>query len=234
MNNKKVFLFLFLILITAMIGVLNIKVTTKQGVNYHVYELEIPIYLKVLNFYDRHFNYKWLVNRITKNLETKEEKVIQIFKWTHENIRPQPKSLPIMDDHVWNVYLRGYGINENFNDLFTTLCSYVGLDSVFISLKSNDSSPSIQVSFIKLGKGWVLLDPYHGGYIINKDGGLATIEDINGENWRLQKIGSAEISDSFYGPYLENLPDIGDVGLNRANTQSPVNRLLFFVRKNIF
>lgn len=113
--------------------VLNIKVTTKQGVNFHVSEIELPLYLKILNFYDRHFNYKWLAERITKRLETKEEKVFRLFQWTHETIQPQPKSLPIMDDHVWNVYVRGYGVSDNFHDLFTTLCNYIGVDGFFLS-----------------------------------------------------------------------------------------------------
>jgi len=99
--RNKIFVISFLLILIFMIGVgLNIKVITKQGVNYHVSEIELPLYLKVLNFYDRHFNYKWLAKRITNNLETKEEKVFRLFQWTHETIRPQPESLPVMDDHV--------------------------------------------------------------------------------------------------------------------------------------
>jgi len=210
-----------------MIGVgLNIKVITKQGVNYHVSEIELPLYLKVLNFYDRHFNYKWLAKRITNNLETKEEKVFRLFQWTHETIRPQPESLPVMDDHVWNIYVRGYGVSDNFHDLFTTLCNYIGVDSFFLWLEVKENR-NLPMSFVRLDRGWVIFDPYKGVYFFNNNGEWATVEDINKKKWEMKKIGSAEISDSFYKPYLENLPIIGDMGLERANTQSPFNRLLF-------
>ena len=225
--RNKIFVISFLLILIFMIGVgLNIKVITKQGVNYHVSEIELPLYLKVLNFYDRHFNYKWLVERLTKNQETKEEKVFRLFQWTHETIRPQPESLPVMDDHVWNIYVRGYGVSDNFHDLFTTLCNYIGVDSFFLWLEVKENR-NLPMSFVRLDRGWVIFDPYKGVYFFNNNGEWATVEDINKKKWEMKKIGSAEISDSFYKPYLENLPIIGDMGLERANTQSPFNRLLF-------
>lgn len=215
-------------------AVLNIQVITKQGINYKVSEIKLPLYLKVLNFIDRHFNYKWLTERITKNLETKEDKIFRLFEWTHRTIQRQPESLPIMDDHVWNVYVRGYGIDDNFNDLFTTLCNYIGVDAFFLNLKIKESDRDLGNSFVKLEKGWVLFDPYNGVYFLNKLGSWATITEINEQNWKLEQLGSTEISESFYKPYLKNLPNIGDMGLNRANTQSPINRLLLAIQRISF
>ena len=233
MRNKILFLSFLLLLFFAMAAVLNTKSITKQGINYHVSAIEIPLYLKVLNFYDRHYNYKWLAKRITKSLETKEEKVFRLFQWTYETIQPQPKSLPVMDDHVWNVYVRGYGVSDNFHDLFTTLCNYVGVDGFFFWVKAKDSG-HIGMSFVKLEKGWVLFDPFRGGYFVNKLGSRATIEEINQHNWKLEKLIPAEISESFYSPYLENLPILDEIGLVRANTQSPMNRLLLAIQKMDF
>ncbi|MBT5631574.1 MAG: hypothetical protein HOJ13_02480 [Nitrospina sp.] len=230
--RNKILILSFLLLLTLTVGaVLNIKLITKQGVNYHVSEIEIPLYLKVLNFYDRHFNYKWLVERLTKNQETKEEKVFRLFQWTHETIQRQPESLPIMDDHVWNVYVRGYGVEDNFHDLFATLCNYIEVDGAFIRLNSKNSKIQLGMSVIKLEKGWVLFDPYRGGYFLNKLGTWATIEDINQNNWKLEKLGTTEISESVYTPYFQNLSSMDDIGLVRANIQSPVNRLLKAVQQ---
>ena len=67
MKNKIFALSIILILTLILGALLNIKTTTKQGINYHVTEVELPLYLKLLNFYDRHFNYKWLAEHITKN-----------------------------------------------------------------------------------------------------------------------------------------------------------------------
>jgi hypothetical protein len=230
MKNKIFIISLLLLLLLAMITVFNMKAITRQGINYHVTEIEIPLYLKVLNFFDRHFNYKWLAKRITNNQQTKEEKVFRLFQWTHETIQPQPESLPVMDDHVWNVYVRGYGVSDNFQDLFTTLCNYIGVDSFFLWLKAKDNG-TFPMSFVKLDRGWVMFDPYKGVYFFNSNGEWATVEDINKKNWEMKKIGSAEISDSFYKPYLNNLPNIDKVKLGRANTQSPFNRLLMAIQQ---
>jgi hypothetical protein len=233
--KHKVLIPSFLLILIIIAGVaLNLKVITKQGVNYKVSEIELPLYLKILNFYDRHFNYRWLVNRITKNLEKKEDKLFRLFEWTYHNIQPQPESLPIMDDHVWSVYVRGYGIDENFNDLFTTLCNYIGVDAFFLNLKIKESDRDLGISFVKLEKGWVLFDPYNGVYFFNNLGSWATIAEINEQNWRLKQLGATEISESFYRPYLKDLPNIGDVVLNRANTQSPINRLLLVIQRISF
>jgi len=230
--KNKIFALSIILILTLMLGaLLNIKGTTKQGVNYHVTEVELPLYLKLLNFYDRHFNYKWLVQHITNDLETKEEKVFRLFQWTHETIRPQPKSLPIMDDHVWNIYVRGYGVSDNFHDLFTTLCNYIGVDAFILKLNSNDSELYIIMSVVKIKKGWVLFDPHKGIYFLNKMGGWATIEEINNQNWKLEKLSPTEIPESFFKPYLDKLPSIDNIGLKRANTQSPVNRLLLAIQR---
>ena len=72
--------FLAFLLFTASLAlVLNISVTTKRGSNYIVTKIELPLYLKLLNFFDRHFNYKLLVKQIIGHLKTPEEKVFRLF-----------------------------------------------------------------------------------------------------------------------------------------------------------
>ena len=201
------------------------KVTTGQGINYKVSRIELPLYLKLLNFYDRHFNYKWLTNRITGHLNTKEEKIFKLFQWTHETIRQQPSDLPIMDDHVWNVYVRGYGVSDNFHDLFTTLCNYAGAEGFFLPIYIENSTKRINLSFINIERGWVVFDPYNGIYFENKAGDWATTLEIKKQNWKTAKLKPNDISEPYYKPYLEVLPEIKKIGFTRANTQSPLNRL---------
>ena len=85
--------------------------------------------------------------------------------------------------------------------------------------------------FVKIKKGWVLFDPYKGIYFSNKMGEWATIEEINNQNWKLEKLSPTEIPESFFKPYLDKLPSIDNIGLTRANTQSPVNRLLLAIQQ---
>ena len=243
MRRKLIILSVTLLLTLAIGAILNIKVTTSQGINFRVSKIELPLYLKVLNFFDRHFNYMWLAKRITQNLDTKEEKVFKLFKWTHETIQPQPAKLPIMDDHVWNVYVRGYGVSDHYHDLFSTLCNYIGIPGIFLKIKAKDSGNLLDLSFVKIGNDWIVFDPYRGVYFLNKLGEWATLEEINEQNWKLAKLGSieisdsfythvtGEISDSFYRPYFEAMPDIEAVSLTRTNIQSPINRLQFQLKQ---
>ena len=86
MRRKLIILSATLLLTLATGAILNIKVYTSQGINYRVSNIELPLYLKMLNFFDRHFNYMWLAKHVTQNLDTKQEKVFKLFQWTHETI----------------------------------------------------------------------------------------------------------------------------------------------------
>jgi len=220
---------IIILLFLCSIALLNKKVTILRGVDYKVSRITLPLYLKVLNFYDRHYNYKWLAKRITGHLDTREDKILRLFHWTHETIKPQPESLPIMDSHVWDVYVRGYGVSDNFHDLFSTLCNYIGADAFFTALYVGDTR-SINMSFVRIKRGWVVFDPYNGIYFRNNTGDLSTIEDINEQDWHIVKLSQTDISKANYEQYIvENLPRIEKLGssLLRANTQSPINRIRF-------
>ena len=218
-----------ILLFLCSIALLNKKVTILQGVHGKVSRITLPLYLKVLNFYDSHLNYKWLANQITGHLDTKEDKILRLFHWTYETIKPQPESLPVMDSHVWDVYIRGYGNSANFHDLFSTLCNYIGADAFFTTLDSKDTDSNLDLSFVRIKRGWVMFDPYNGIYFRNNTGDLTTIEEMNEQGWHIVKLAQTDISEAYYKKYFENLPNIEKIGsrLLRANTQSPINRLRF-------
>ncbi len=220
---------IIILLFLCSIALLNKKVTSLRGVDYKVSRTTLPLYLKVLNFYDRHYNYKWLAKRITGHLDTREDKILRLFHWTHETIKPQPESLPVMDGHPWDVYVRGYGVTANFHDLFSTLCNYIGADAFFTALYVRDTR-SINMSFVRIKRGWVVFDPYNGIYFRNYTGDLATIEEISEQDWHIVKLSQTDISKASYEQYIiENLPRIKRLSsrLTTANIQSPINRLRF-------
>ena len=223
-----VLIFIFLLFLCS-IALLNKKVTMLQGVDYKVSRITLPLYLKVLNFYYRHYNYKWLANQITGHLDIKEDKILRLFHWTHETIKPQPESLPIMDGHVWDIYIRGYGTRANFHDIFSTLCNYIGTDAFFTVLNSKGRGRDIMLSFVRIKRGWVAFDPHRGIYFRNHTGGLATIEEMHEQDWHIVTLAQTDISKAYCKQYFdENLPPmiekIGS-GFTRANTQLPINRL---------
>lgn len=222
--------FIFLILF-GIIAILNVKVTTREGINYQWQTIEIPLYLKVLDFFDRHYNYKWLVKKITDNSKQEEEKVLKIFEWTHKNIKKVPEGYPVIDDHVWHIIVRGYGADDQSSDVFTTLCNYAGVDAFFSWVYVKDRSSRIPLSFVKVNERWNVFDPYNGVYFKNREKGLASIEDISKGDWLVEGVDKIKKPDIDYTMYLKNLPSLKEIGLKRANIQSPINRLRYEIKK---
>lgn len=230
MKRKLLFGAKSLIVIIVFVFLLNIKVSTKQGINFKVYTLKIPLYLKTLDFFDRHYNYKWTVQRIIGNSKTDEEKVLKIFKWTYENIKKAPEGYPVIDDHVWHIIIRGYGVTDQFSDVFTTLCNYANIEAFYGLVFTKDRSSCIPISFIKVDKRWAVFDPYGGVYFKNRQGGLADIQEIMKGDWKESSLIGKE-SGVDYAGYFKNLLPVTEVGFKRANTQSPIKRLKYEIKK---
>jgi len=216
------------IVITA---ILNVEVNTKQGIDYKVSVIKIPLYLKLLDFFDRHYNYKNLVERITSGATTDEQKVFSLFEWTYNHIKPQPKGLAVVDDHAWHIIVRGYGVDDQSSDVFTTLCNYAGIDAFFGWVEGENALPRISLSFVKIDGGWRVFDPYNGVYFKNNEKGLADIVEIDKGDWLTEGIDSSAKPGIDYALYLKNIKPIKIVGFTRSNTQSPFNRLKYEIRK---
>jgi hypothetical protein len=214
-------------LIAGAAALFNIETTTRQGINFEVSVIKIPLYLKVLDFFDRHYNYQNLVRKIINPSDSREERVIKIFCWTYNNIKRVPAGYPVVDDHVWHIIVRGYGLSDQSQDVFTTLCNYAGIDAFFESIYTKDGALVKPLSFVRLDRGWRVFDVYEGVYFKNKHGGLASIEEIKNQNWIIFDAMGLNKQNLDYAKCLENLPLIKDIGLRRANIQSPFKRLLF-------
>lgn len=229
--RKKIFLLLLFCSFIIIGAILNINVTVKQGINYHVYTTRIPLFLKIVDFIDRHYHYKQLIKSIVYDGNDKQERIMKIFAWTHKNIRKQPEALPVIDDHVWNIIVRGYGVADQSSDVFTTLCNYAGAEAFFSFIFNKNKNSMIPLSFVKLNSRWSIFDPYYGVYFKNNDGILADTREIKERNYKLRYIeGIKNYTD--YEAYFENIPDnISVTGLERAQIQSPFRRFIFEVKK---
>lgn len=214
--------------LSIIVVLLNVEVTSLQGVNYKVSVIRMPLYFKILDFFDRHYNYKLLTRRIIGNAGTDDEKVSKLLDWTYANIRKVPDGFPVIDDHVWHTIIRGYGVDDQSNDVFTTLCNYAGLEAFYQEIFTKDRRESTTLSFVKVSGKWHVFNPYYRLSFKNRRGAPADLDEIRrGE----RAIVSAEMPALDYGPFLDNIPDIKKAGLTRATIQSPLNRFLFELKK---
>ena len=98
------------ILIILALAFLNKETTRKIGINYELFEYEIPIYLKIFDFYNRHYNYKYLAKNIVNNSNDKKDTIINTTRWIHQNIKQIP---PGVDGVVEIFAEKGPGLYSN-------------------------------------------------------------------------------------------------------------------------
>jgi len=228
---KKIVLVSVISIFVVALIILNLNVTTRQGVNYEWQTIKIPLYLKVLGFIDRHYNYKTLVKKITEDAKSETEVALKLFEWTHRNIRKVPKDFPVIDDHVWNIIIRGYGANDQSSHVFTTLCNYAGLKAFYSWAYTKEKTKRIPLSYVGLGGKWVVFDPYSGIYFKNKNSAIASINELKDGDWVVISTLGAEKPAYDYKEFFVNLPDLKDITLNRSSIQSPLKRLIFEVKR---
>ena len=185
---------------------------------------------------DRHYNYKWLVGRILDDQKEESEKAKAIFYWTATHIKSQPLELDIVDDHVWHIIVRGYGVADQAADVFATLSNYAGLKGFILILKGSSANvPNrIRISAIYFDGTWHLSDPYRYITFENSKGEWATINEIVSGDWEAKSYkDSDDIKDLLnYQNYFQSLDAIdfnACYGGSRSSIQDPVSRLLNFL-----
>jgi len=228
-KNSKKFLIALTLIVICVFFILNLEVTYYQGVNYKVTSVKIPFYIKAIDFLSRNYHYKDILRGVIDSSESEEEKALKLFHWSHENIRPVPSGFPVIDDHVWHIIIRGYGTDDQVSDVFTTLCNYAGIRAFFTWVSSSEAGKKIPLSFVEIKGKWFIFDPFHCVYFIDINGKLADIETIRLGRYSLSTGKDAVVTD--YSKYITNLPLLRNTGFTRASIQSPLNRLLYEIKK---
>jgi len=207
------------------VGISASVVTTRQGVNFKVSTREIPLYIKVSDFFHRHYQYRMLAREITQGLGSDPERALAVFEWTRRNIRRTPEGWPVADDHVLNIIIRGYGLNDQMADVFTTLSTYVGVPAFWRVQWFSTGQKSI-LSFARVEGRWVVFDVENGLAFRNKQGALASVQEIAADPC-LVKLAAESVS-CFAGFVPPRVPDV-----IRAEQQMPWPRLVYEVRQSI-
>lgn len=224
MIRKILIFFLILGIITV---ILNLPVTTKQGIDGIVRTFKIPLYIKIIEFLDRDYWYRILAEEITRGSVTDKEKVMAIFNWVIDNIHKPPKGFVIFDDHVLNIIMRRYGARDQMADVFTTLCVYSGVPAFwrFESLRKGERFHYIEVSYVLLDNKWRVFDVSRNTFFLNKDGEIASLEDI------LSDISIVQNKEVPYEDYFKNLKPINKNFISKEQKQMPLFRIIYEIQR---
>lgn len=213
-------------------GLTTAKATTRQGVNFEVSTLEIPLTLKAMDFLNRHAHYRRLAREITRGRHSDQERVLAVFQWTRQHIPPTPKELPVIDDHVWHIIIRGHGLSDQMADVFTTLSTYAGVPAFWKFVKVAPGGSIVTMSFAKVDDRWVAFDIAEGLVFADAQGRLIAIETLAADPALVKTVtGDRAPGGVPYGDYVKSLRPFTPPDVLRAEQQMPWPRAAFELRR---
>ena len=214
------------------LSALNAPVLTRQGVNFTVSAKRVPFYIKAVDFLHRHYQYRLLAEEITHGLATDEERVMAVYHWTRHHIRPTPPGWPIVDDHILDIIIRGYGVDDQMADVFCTLATYAGVPAFWKNLKPVEGVPTLSLSFAKVDGTWAAFDVAHNLIFADQQGRLVPVEILANDPDLAEAIaGTIRLGGLSYVRYLQTLQPFTVPDVLRAQQQMPWPRLRYEVRR---
>jgi hypothetical protein len=163
--------------VVGLIGVANLEVTTRQGLNFEVSTHRLPLYLKAVQFIERSEEYQQIAEEVTHEATSDPDRVLKVFDWTRRRLRLTPEGWPIVDDHVLNIIIRGHAVNDQYADVFATIATYAGVPA-FWSKVPFQRRPGVILSFALVEGRWRVFDVANGVVFRTPAGDLATLADI--------------------------------------------------------
>ena len=217
------------IIIAAIAALVLVQVPTKQGINYVVRTYKIPLYIKIMEYIDRDYNYRRIVREITDGKAADADKVLAIFNWCVQHVKPQPAKLPIVDDHQYNIIIRGYGVNDQCEDIFALLCIYAGFESFYKGFASVDGK-NFHLSLVKIHGAWHPFSAYYAA-CAHKDGKFLSVDDLESDPILMEQF-VRQIPGLDAKNFAEQLKRTEfKASSMRVLGQSPFGRLKFYIEK---
>ncbi len=217
-----------LAVVLAMVGFAHWPTTMRYGVNYQPFSRQIPLYQKALDFISRDLQARQLTSEVMAGAVNQTDRALKAFDWVGRNIRPVPDGLPIVDDHVWNIIVRGYGADDQRLEVFTLLTSYGCCPATVVRLDGQGgNSIDVAVAFVD-GQPRVF-DVLRGLMFRSKAGDLATVDELLRQPDLIAAVSHGLAPHGVpYERYLSDLADFRPV-FARMERQRPWLRLKYEV-----
>ena len=146
-----------------LLGISQWPVHFRAGMNHRVQVYTVALYLKLARFVARDLEYRHLVHELTAGITDDETKTVRLYAWVRGHIHSgTPAELPVVDDHVWSIIVRGYGEPDQLADVLATLCVYSGIPAVSTALAPPGGRPLHSITMVYVRGHWCPVDPFYG------------------------------------------------------------------------
>lgn len=211
------------------VGLMMAPATTRQGVNFTVTTHQLPLYLKLLSFMDRHYQYRYIAQQVTAGLSSDRERAARLLDWTRRQIHPTPPGLPVVDDHILHIIIRGYGEPDQMADVFTTLATYAGVPAFWEVVKIEEKGRLI-LSFAKIDGRWAVFDVARELMFTDAHGQPVDVRELALHPELTDAVVGNEAPYGIpYRRYVERLSAFQVPAVLRAEKQMPLRRIWYEV-----
>ena len=156
-------------------------VETRHGVDYEWTSTTIPLYEKAVNFVSRDLQVRRVLDVVIGDESDPREKVVRLFDWVHANVRPTPDGFPVVDDHILNIIIRGYGAQDQRTEAFALLSTYAGMPAAHVIEKGPDGVTDYHLALVQVEDELYLFDVVNGVAFEDSTGALVDVEALREE-----------------------------------------------------
>lgn len=198
--------------------------TTRWGVDYQFFEKRVPLSEKVIAFLGRDLQLRRLAAEVVP-AGSDPERLLGLFAWVRANVRPVPPGFPVVDDHVLNILIRGYGAPDQRTEAFCALAAYAGFRSAPAKLRAPGRREELDVAVVELDGRLYVLDVDNGIVFRTPDGDLADMEALRRDPGLVAAAARGRaVRGVPYMAFYEGLAELRPV-YDRIAGQRPLGRL---------
>ncbi|MEW5984323.1 MAG: hypothetical protein AB1806_18375 [Acidobacteriota bacterium] len=184
-------------------------VTTAVGVDYRVTVKRLTLGEKMIDFIDRDLQMRRLTREVAGEAELPEQRLLRMYDWVTANIHPVPPGLPVIDDHVFHIFVRHYGAPDQRAEALAALASYDGMPATVVGVGKNPKRLAVQLTLVRLDDRVVVLDITNRIVFRARSGRLASIDDLVADPGIIHDAGAGIMIDDV--PYAEHFHRLHEV-----------------------
>lgn len=170
-----------MVAVIALVAVGSLPTTGETMIDFVPRTVTQPLYVKALGFVLRDAEMRDLSARVVGEARAPEEKAERILRWANANVRPTPAGMPVVDDHPYNIVVRGYGQADQAADVFANVAAYAGMPGGVVFSRRPDGRNYYAFAMVRIGDGDVIFDVREGRSFRDRSGRLATVAQLRAD-----------------------------------------------------